>query len=99
MYRGTTPTLTFTLPFECSTITLLNIAFSQQGKLVLEKELSDCAVEGNKLTVTLSEEDTLKFECLKMVDIQLRCGCGESRLASQIISVCAERILKDGCLA
>ena len=33
MYRGTTPTFTFTLPIECETITKLSVAFKQGGKL------------------------------------------------------------------
>lgn len=99
MYRGTTPTLTFTLPFAGNQITALNLCFDQQGEIVLEKSLEDCKVDGNTLQVKLTEEETLLFDSQKvMVDMQLRVGCGDARMASNIIHVPVERILKDGCL-
>lgn len=65
----------------------------------MEKRLSDCVVSGNVLKVALSEAETLLFEAEKgMVEVQLRVGCGTSRLASNILRICVGRILKDGCL-
>lgn len=99
MTRGTTPTFIFTLPFDGGSITALNICFVQQGEVILEKQLADCVVSGNVLKVALSEAETLLFETEKgMVEVQLRVGCGTSRLASNILRVCVGRILKDGCL-
>ena len=99
MIRGTTPTFTFTIPFAGEKITALNICFAQQGEIVLEKELGDCAIDGNILKVTLSEAETLLFDGEKgMVEVQLRVGCGETRLSSNIMFVSVGRILKDGCL-
>lgn len=99
MYRGTTPTLNFTLPFDCANITALSVAFAQDEVVVLEKTYDDCAMDGNKLSVTLTEDDTLLLDCDKReVEIQLRVGCGESRMASKIIKTSVDRILKDGCL-
>ena len=98
MRRGTTPTLTFTLPFEADMITACNIAFAQAKKLVLEKELADCEVDGQTLRVTLTEEDTLRLNAGDSVEIQLRVGIGESRLASNIIRIHVFSILKDGVL-
>ena len=37
MYRGTTPTFTFTLPIECETISRLSVAFKQGGKLLFDR--------------------------------------------------------------
>lgn len=99
MYRGTTPTFTFTLPFESSQITSLNLCFVQLGEIVLEKALSDCRPNGNTLQFDLTEEETLRFDAGKgMVEMQLRVGCGDARMASNIMMVSVERILKDGCL-
>lgn len=99
MYRGTTPVFTFTLPFDCERITVLNLCFAQQGEVVLEKDLAACKVEGNTLQVGLTEEETLLFDDKKgMVEIQLRVGCGDTRMASNIMQISAQRILKDGCL-
>lgn len=99
MFRGTTPTFTFTLPFECNQITALSVCFAQKKEVVLEKELGNCSVKDKTVSVTLTEEKTLLFQHEKgAVEIQLRVGCGDARLASNIILVSVERILKDGCL-
>ena len=99
MYRGTTPVFTFTLPFDCERITVLNLCFAQQGEVVLEKDLAACMVESNTLQVGLTEEETLLFDDKKgMVEIQLRIGCGDVRMASNVMQVSVNRILKDGCL-
>lgn len=99
MYRGTTPTFIFKLPFAADQITALNLCLAQQGQAVLEKTLPDCVVEADSVQVTLTEEETLLFDSKKgMVEMQLRVGCGKTRLASNIMQVCVERILKDGCL-
>ena len=99
MYRGTTPTLTFTLPIAGKSITALNLSFAQKGQLLLEKTLADCLVEDTALQVTLTEQDTLLFDDKQgMVEMQLRVGCGETKMASNIMRMSVERILKDGCL-
>lgn len=99
MYRGTTPTITFALPFDGGRITALNLCFAQQGEAVLDKNLESCRVEKNSLQVTLTEQETLLFDEKKgMVEMQLRIGCGDARVASNIMRLSVERILKDGCL-
>lgn len=98
MIRGTTPTLVFRLSIDCSALTILNIAFAQGGRIVLEKNLEQCSLDGNTASVTLTEEDTLLFDCNKKVEIQVRAGCGKTRLASRVIVEDVGRILKDGCL-
>ena len=99
MYRGTTPTITFTLPFESNQITVLHLCFCQKGEIVLEKALPDCVSAGNTLQVSLTEAETLLFDEKKgMVELQLRIGCGDARMASNIMRVSVDRILKDGCL-
>ena len=99
MYRGTTPTITFTLPFDSGNITALNLCFAQRGEIILEKCLADCSLEKDTLRVSLTEQETLLFDANNgMVEMQLRIGCGESRMASNIMRVSVEHILKDGCL-
>ena len=41
MRRGTTPTLTFILPFSTEGMDVLNIAFSQNNKIVFQKTLTE----------------------------------------------------------
>lgn len=98
MIRGTTPTLNFTLPFDCSTITACSIAFAQDNRVVLEKTLSHCQINECVLSVVLTEEETLLLDSRKALEIQVRCACGEAKFASQIIRDDVGRILKDGCL-
>lgn len=99
MYRGTTPTLTFTLPIEADTITLLNIAFSQRHCLAFEKSLEDVEIYDNTISVTLSEEETLQLKSDgSPLEIQLRIGVGASRMASDIFTVSVGRILQGGLL-
>lgn len=99
MYRGTTPTITFTLPFNGTQMTALNLCFAQQGEIILEKALADCEARGNTLQVGLTEQETLLFDAQKgMVEMQLRIGCDDVRMASNIMRIPVERILKDGCL-
>lgn len=98
MIRGTTPTLTFKLPFDCADIDILNISFAQYSTVVLEKDLYDCDVNGNEIRLTLTEDDTLKFASGEHAEIQIRVGIGEQRLASQIMKMGVERVLKDGSL-
>ena len=96
--RGSTPILTFTLPFDVSAAEVLNIAFSQRESLVFEKELCDCDISGNVVTVHLSQDDTIKLDCHFLLEIQLRpVICGEA-LVSNIIVTDVGRILKEGCL-
>ena len=98
MYRGTTPTLTFRLPIDTGSITVLSIAVAQGRQVKIEKTLSDVHLDGNVISCTLTEDETLSLAAGASVEakIQLRVGVGEQRMASQIFTVPVERILRDG---
>lgn len=98
MRRGTTQQLTFMLP-EAISIAALYITFSQNGKTVLEKTLDDVEVNEKTITLSLSQEDTLKFCAKHAVYIQLRIrdALGNA-IASEIIRTDAEAILKEGVI-
>lgn len=98
--KGTTPTITFTCSkIDCGNITLLNICFVQEEKIVLEKCLQDCVIEGNTIKLTLSEEDTLLFDCDKgLITMQLRAGVGDKRFKSDPILATTDQLFKEGCL-
>lgn len=100
MYRGTTPTLTFTLPIEADTVTLMNLALSQFGRVLISKGLEDAEIDGKTVSFTLTEEETLKLigRGSNGVEIQLRVGVDEVRFASEIFTVPVERILQEGKL-
>lgn len=100
MYRGTTPTLTFTLPIKANTITLMNLALSQFGRVLVSKGLADSTIDGKTVSFTLTEEETLKLNGTSNsgVEIQLRIGVGEVRFSSQIFNLPVGRILQEGKL-
>lgn len=97
MYRGTTPTLTFNLPFAASTLSAAYITFAQFGASVFEKALTDCTASGQALTVTLTQSDTLLLNATEKVEIQIRGKTTDGEvIASNIMRVPVDRILKDG---
>lgn len=100
MYRGTTPTLTFRLPIDTGSITALSVAVAQAGQVKIEKTLPDVQLDGDVVSCTLTEVETLSLTAGPGTDakIQLRVGVGEQRMASQVFTVPVERILRDGAL-
>lgn len=99
MYRGTTPKLMFQFPFETASVRKLTLAFSQGGEVILLKQLEDFVLDGNNLSLKLSEEDTLKFDSSKTwVELQFRLAIENEVLASKIMKVEVKRILYDEVL-
>ena len=72
MIRGTTPTHIFNLPFEAETIAAVRITYAQGQKEILRKETADVTKDGRRLSVTLTQEETLRFDCRFSVKVQLR---------------------------
>lgn len=60
--RGTTPTLSFNLPFPVNTIASGYVTIQQRGKTAAEKKFNECNCDGNTLSVKLSQEDTLALK-------------------------------------
>ena len=58
MRLGSTPKHEFTLPFDVSLIDQFKVTYKQNEKIILEKYLEDFDVSGNKLYVTLTQEET-----------------------------------------
>ena len=67
----------------------------------LEKTLSDCNCPGTSVSLTLTQEDTLKLQqqprSQAEIQIRVRTTAGEA-LASDIMSVYVGRILKEGVI-
>lgn len=95
MVRATTPTHTFVLPFSVDNIKTLRLTYSQNGNIVMEKEKGDITIkDDNTLLYVLTQEETLKFNESKSVQIQLRVLTHEgSALASRVISVPCGNVL------
>ncbi len=72
MRQGTTPEFVFELPFDTEAIKNAKIIFVTYGGYKLEKRLDDCAFEGNKIRVRLSQAETFRFDCTHPLRVQLR---------------------------
>lgn len=100
MYRGTTPTLTFTFTEAISTMSEVWITFKQSNKEVFTKVLDDCTISGaHDLVLVLTQEDTLALSS-GYLEIQIRVRYADGTAgASDIIKSSIERILKDGVIS
>ena len=98
MYRGSTPTNTFTSKLDLSTADVVYITYTQDNVVIVEKNKSDCTFGEGTVSVTLSQQDTLKFS-VRAVEIQIRARFADSRaVVSNIIQTTADRVLKDGVI-
>lgn len=99
MIRGTTPLLSFRLPFSIELLKRAYITFAHEGDVVFEKDLSECTCEGDKLLLQLTQEDTLALRAETVVEIQIRVlTTSDDALASNIMKAPVSRILKDGVI-
>lgn len=99
MIRGTTPTHTFTLPFDVDLIKSLRVIYQQNDETVLIKTLTDCAVAGNVISYKLTQEETLQFAQNAKVSIQIRVLTNDGdALASRICTVGVGACLEDGVI-
>jgi hypothetical protein len=97
MRRGTTCVITFSIPFDSQDIEILNIAFSQKGKIVLEWTEKTATLAGESIIVSMTEADTLKLSGDSQVLFQIRVKMKDGRvLASNIMQSSVDDILKDG---
>lgn len=99
MFKGTTPTHTFNIPLEASSIKTVKITYVQRDKEVLVKRTEDCTIEDGKIKTKLTQEDTFKFEHNTIVTIQLRVLTTDGdALASDLIMTSAGKCLDDEVL-
>lgn len=97
MIRGTTPTLTFELPFAADEIDEGYITIAQRGRPNMDIPISRCTADGNVLTLTLTQEETLQLRAA-LAEIQLRIKMAGRVLASEMITVDIGQILKEGLI-
>lgn len=97
MRRGTTPTITFNLPFNVSTVRNVEVYFAQNDGLVFEKDMEDCVLSGTTLAVTLTQAETLLLDDEEKLKIQARFVFTDGSVdATEIIKGKVKEILKDG---
>lgn len=105
MKRTTTPTHIFTMNIDPSTITALNITYSQYNSLdrqekeiILVKTLNDCTIGTDNVSITLTQEETNLFQGAEVIDIQLHAMVGDKSYQSNIIHTICHEVLNDEVL-
>jgi hypothetical protein len=102
IYRGTTPPLTFEVPFDPATSKKIWITFSQDDKEIFTINKEDCAFDGNIINVTLTQEQTLLLSADYYVQMQIRVSFDgedfDEAQASEIVTAEIKEILKDGVI-
>ena len=99
MRRGTTPTLQITVA-GLSEIEIQNLylTLEQQGA-VIEKTEADVSVEGEVISTTLTQEETLSLTARMDIAMQLRVlSTNNTAYASNIVTVPVEAVLKEGVI-
>lgn len=93
---GTTPTHTFTVDADLREAVEIWITYTQSGKVILNKTLSDgVEVEEESIAVALTQEDTLLFRQNQPVKIQIRARfSGGSAIKSTVINTTSDECLK-----
>ena len=95
MIRGTTPTHVFELPFDTDLISKAKVIYAQSDAILFTKDKAVCECAANVISVKLTQEETLKFDCRKAVQIQIRILTTDGNaLASEIKLVGVEKCLE-----
>ena len=102
MYRGTTPTHIFKTKTDLREAVELFITYKQNGKVLVEKSIGDVNIEEDSITTTLTQEETLSFDSIGSVEMQIRVRFEgdpiDKALASNIIKRPVGAILKEGVI-
>lgn len=101
MLRGTTPTVTLTLPeeFDLSGVTVAYMSFGQKELEVFSVPKSRITMEANAATATLTQEETLQLSSNYPTKIQLRWLKGGVAYGTKAVSVDTDEIIKDGVIS
>lgn len=99
MIRGTTPTLTFALPMDTSTLKEIYVTIAQDDETVIERAKEEMTCEGKTATLKLTQEETLKLDAHRRAEIQIRVLTeDDAALVSDIYREDVGKILKDGVI-
>lgn len=103
MYRGTTPTNTFTSELDLSNAVVVYITYKQNKQVVFEKGKEDITFSSDDsnyvMSIELTQEETLKLSPNNSVAIQIRARFADGNaVASNIITTSVAQILKEGVI-
>lgn len=91
MRRGTTPTITYSLPFDSASVRAAEITISCPGAAYISKGIDDMTAKGNKLSVRLTQEETLRFRAGSNVSMQIALrlsggSCIRSKIHEELVT-------------
>ena len=96
MKRGTTPINTFKTNIDLSGATVF-VTYTQRGRIILEKTGADLEISEDAVITRLTQRDTLGFDAIQKVSIQIRYVFPDGTAgASNIMTADVGEILKDG---
>ena len=105
MYRVTTPTHTFTLPMNTQYLKEIQIMY-KQGGLKITKHYQDgtlpsgMTLDGKKVIIKLTQEETKQFDARGNVAIQVRVLTDDDdAFASQIFTLGIDEVLNEDILS
>ena len=96
MKRGTTPINTFKTNIDLTGATVF-VTYTQRGRIILEKTGADLEISEDAVVTRLTQRDTLGFDAVQKVSIQIRYVFPDGTAgASNIMTADVGVILKDG---
>ena len=99
MRRGTTCKHTFRTNLDLTNATVF-VSYQQGKSIIIEKTGNDLVVQARKITVNLTQEDTLSFAANMNVNIQIRYILEDGTAdASNIVSISVQDVIKNGEIA
>lgn len=99
MVRGTTPIHTFSTNTEHLGKHRVYVTYKQDGRTIVEKTNEDMRISRDKILITLTQAETLRFKANRPVEIQARyvdkygMAC-----ASNIVTTTVGEVLKGGII-
>lgn len=100
MYKGTTPTIVCDINIDTTQISALYATFVQKEQVMFEKNLTDgVTVSGDKVNVTLSQEDTNKLTPGITLEMQLKFKLKDGTVhATNIATFTVHKTFKEGAI-
>lgn len=97
--RGATITNIFNVEEDFTSAVECYVTYNQNGRTVLEKDIDEVTIEADKISVDMTQEDTLRFIENRPVEIQIRIKMADqAALVSRIIRTTASELLKEGVI-
>lgn len=97
--KGCTGKNYFRFPYMGDDVAAVYVTYVQNGNVVFEKNINDCTFSEGKLTVELSQEETLMLTDKVAIKAQIRVRLKNGSVTkSNIVEARTDSLLKDGVI-